>query len=217
MSFATLGFAGGPKATFRVDPQEISWGYQMHTSVIETVGGRVVQVTGATLSDITINGLYGEDRTRGRGAPGVDHPGKGWRLAEEFVSTIRSLMAFQSGGTTVQGQATVAPAVFSYPPMGWQFRVYIKDLSDPDGGAVTHKVGKISYGYSLTLFVVQDDSDTLTRAGSSGGVMNATKAAAIDTYINRISDGVGWHYSPYNGGTPSNTSLGSSSQGGTTQ
>lgn len=216
MALATLGFAGGPQMSFRIDPQEISWGYQMHTSVIETVGGRVVQVTGATLSDITISGLYGEDRTRGRQAPGQDgHPGKPWWLAEDFVSTIRSMMAFQSGGTTVQGQATVAPAVFAYPPLGWQFRVYIKDLSDPDGGAVTHKVGKIGYGYTLTLFIVQDD--TLTVAGSSGGVMNATKAAAIDTYINRVSDGVGWHYSPYNGGTPSNTSLGSSSQGGTTQ
>lgn len=215
MSFATLGFAGGPQLSFRVDPSAISWGYQMHTTVIETVGGRVVQVTGETLSDITIVGLYGEDRTRGGGAPGVDHPGASWRLAEEFVSSIRTMMAYQSGGATVQGQATVAPAVFSYSPLGVTFKVYIKDLSDADGGAVTHKVGKLSYGYTLTLFIVQDEADTLTVAGASGGVMDATKAAAIDAYINRIADGVGWHYSPYNGGVPANTSPGSSAQGGT--
>lgn len=215
MSFATLGFAGGPQMAFRIDPSAISWGYRMHTSVTETVGGRVVQVTGATLSDITITGLYGEDRTRGGGSPGVDHPGASWRLAEEFVASIRSMMAFQSGGATVQGQATVPPAVFSYAPMNWTFKVYVKDLSDADGGAVTHKVGKLSYGYTLTLFIVQDDSDTLTLAGASGGVLDAAKASAIDAYINRVADGVGWHFSPYNGGVPANTSLGSSSQGGT--
>jgi hypothetical protein len=215
MSFATLGFAGGPKLSFRVDPSAISWGYQMHTCVTETVGGRVVQVTGETLSDITIAGLYGEDRTRGGAAHGVDQPGASWRLAEEFVSTIRSMMAFQSGGSTVAGQATVAPAVFSYAPLKLTFRVYIKDLRDQDGGAVTHKVGKLSYGYTLTLFIVQTDADSLTVAGASGGVMDATKAAAVDAYINRIADGVGWHYSPYNGGVPANTTLGPSNPGGT--
>jgi hypothetical protein len=217
MSFATLGFAGGPKAAFRIDPSQIAWDFQVHTSVTETVGGRVVQVTGATLSDITVSGLYGEDRGRGRAAPGADHPGAPWRLAEEFVAQIRAMMAWQSGGATVQGQATRPPAVFAYAPMGWRFRVYIKSLADSDGGAVTHQVGKIGYGYTLALFIVQGDSDTLAVAGGAGGVVGAARSAAIDAYISRVADGVGWHYSPYNGGTPAATAADPAAQTGSPQ
>ena len=202
MGVATLGFDGGPQLTFRIDPSAIDWNFQVYTSVTETVGGRVVQVTGATLSDVTISGEHGEDRGRGRGAAGTDHPGASWRLAEAFNATIRSMMVFQAGGATVPGQLTRSPAVFSYPPRGWRFRCYIKSLADPDGGTVTHKVGKASYRYTLTLFVVQDASDALALAGSAGGALNAAKAAAIDAYIARVADGVGWHYSPYNGGAP---------------
>lgn len=214
MSFATLGFDGGPKLSFRIDPQAIDWNFQIHTSVTETVGGRVVHVTGGTLSDITISGLYGENRAAGRAPVGTDHPGASWRLAESFVAQVRAMMVYQAGGATVSGQLTRAPAVFSYPPQDWRFRVYIKALSDPDGGAVSHRLGKFSYGYSLTLFVVQDGSDALTVAGGVAGVVASAREAAIDAYIARVADGVGWHYSPYNGGVPSATSYDPSTTGG---
>lgn len=215
MGVATLGFDGGPQLAFRIDPSTIDWSYEIHTSVTETVGGRVVQVVGASLSDVTITGSHGEDRTRGPGVGGQDHPGASWRLAEAFTAQVRALMVWQSGGSTVPGQLTRSPAVFSYPPAGWRFRVYLKALSDPDGGAVTHRVGKSSYGYALTLFVVQDSSDALVTAGSVAGVLDAAKAAAIDAYINRVADGVGWHYSPYNGEASAAVNFNAAAQGGT--
>lgn len=214
MGTATLGFDGGPQLAFRIDPSAIDWSYEVHSSVIETVGGRVVQITGATLSDVTVTGLHGEDRTRGPGAAGTDHPGASWRLAEAFTAQVRAMMVWQAGGDTVTGQLTRGPAVFSYPPRGWRFRVYLKSLTDPDGGAVAHKVGKSSYGYALTLFVVQDESDVLVTAGATGGVLDAAKAAAIDAYISRVADGVGWHYSPYNGGAPGSVDYNAQAAGG---
>ena len=41
MALASLGFTGGPQITFRINPTSIDWGFDIHTSVTPTVGGRV--------------------------------------------------------------------------------------------------------------------------------------------------------------------------------
>lgn len=202
MGVATLGFAGGPKLAFRIDPNDISWNFKINTSVVDTLGGRVVQVLGATLSDVTIRGSYGENHYAGKGARGSeDHPGASWRMAEVFVSKIREMQKHQAEYallSTVR-RKTAAPAVFHYPPKGWRFACYIKDIADPDGGNVTHRTGKFSYEYVITLFVEQDSAGSLVKAGSSGGVIDSKRQQAIESYIARISDGIGWHISQFNG------------------
>lgn len=199
MGYATLGFPGGTGIQFRIDPVAINWNFEMHTSVTHTVGGRVVQVLGATLSDITIQGLFGEDRTRSAARGASQAPGQSWMLAQRFATRIRQMMEEQSEGSTEQGRMGSVP-VFTYPPLKWRFHVYIKDLTDPDGGGVvTMDTGKFSHGYNLTLFIVQDGSDAIAKAGGNNGILSTIKEKAINDYIGRISEGIGWKPSAYNG------------------
>lgn len=196
MGHATIAFPGGPGIRFRIDPTDLAWDFQINTSVTPTVGGRVVQVTGATLSDIAIAGLFGEDRDAGP-SPGDDpleHKGRSWRLAVRFSNRIREMMVYQSND-----QLKHPTAVFSYPPENWKFRVYLKDFRDPDGGAITIRPDKFSHAYMLTLMVVQEESASLVKAGQANGVLNKAKAKAIDEYIGRISNGIGWKPTEFNG------------------
>lgn len=193
MAMATLGFSGGPTAYFRLDPDEVQWNWQMITSVTPTVGGRVIQVIGATLSDLTIVGDFGEDHTLD------EEHGQSWVLAQTFYEQIRKIMIRQAADSRDQGEMQ-QPAVFTYSPRNWKFSVYVKDLSDPDGGgSITHAVGKYAYRYQLTLFVVEELSDARVKAGTSHGVLDTARQKSIDEYMARISDGIGWHFSQYNG------------------
>lgn len=192
-STATLGFDnGGPRVVWRVDPDSVDWNWKINTSVTSTIGGRVVQVIGATLSDVTIVGSFGQSHGDGPN-------GESWVLAEAFYSKIREMMAWQSRDASDPGKMQ-PPAVFTLPSKNWRFSVYIKDLTDPDGGgAVTLSTGKFSHRYQLTLFIVEELSDALVKAGTSNGVLNQQKAKAIDQYLARINDGIGWHFSQFNG------------------
>ena len=188
---ATLGFEGGPQVVFRLNPSDVAWNFEVNTNVAETVGGRVVQVLGANLSDMTIKGSFGEPRGKTHTTPKV--------LAENFLVKMKEMAEFQSKGSTRHG-GMHRPAVFSFPTRGWKFRVYIKDLTDPDGGgSITHRTGKYAYDYVLTLFIDSDMSDTSKILGDSNGVLSNQKNAAISSYINRITDGIGWTFSEFNG------------------
>lgn len=192
MSIATIG--GIP---FRINPSQVSWEYSVDTAVIPTVGGRVVQILGATMGDMTIRGLYGQERSGSRR--------ESWQLAEEFQKGIAGLMDRQSvrptraqlNGTdptpmhpTVRFvyNDTVEARAAGLPPHDWDFNVYVKALEDVGGGGMTvqHSTGKFSYGYTLTLFIQQDNTGKLA-------------TIAKDEFIERLSKGLGWQRTPYNG------------------
>lgn len=195
MSSATLGFKNGPSITWRIDPDQVDWNWRVDVAVTPTVGGRVVQVLGATLSDLTIQGSFGQ-------VYGDGLQGQSWLQAEAFFKRIQQIMEYQSRDSTRPGKMH-PPAVFSYAPRNWKFACYVKSLEDPEGGgSITHSVGKFSHHYVLTLFIVEELSDALVQAGSSHGVYNKLRAEAIDSYLARISDGIGWHFSQYNGNVP---------------
>lgn len=204
MALASLGFSGGPSVTIRINPSSIDWGFDIHTAVTETVGGRVVQITGATLRDLTVTGYLGEDRKAGRSPDSLkDHAGVSWRLHEAFINQCRSVMRYQAQDSSTPGLMQ-APATFSYPTRGWRWQVYLKSVEDLDGQAsIEHRAGKFSHGYKLTMFIVQSSSDALITAGSSGNAVNQAQAKAISSYIDRISAGIGWRQTEYNGGLTS--------------
>lgn len=177
---------------WRVDPQRVNWSYQIDANRIETLGGQVIQVLGATLSDLTIMGQFGQD-----------HQNKleSWQLAVAFNTKIQQMMDAQtlpaktvgglpSGTSSVSDAAVVhKPVTFSYldGKHNWQFQVLIKSMADADGSnALTHAVGKSSYGYTLTLFIVEADTDVLAKI-------------ATDQFISRISSGLGWTRTAFNG------------------
>lgn len=209
---ATLGRTDGRQTVvFRINPNSVDWNFVINKGVIDTLGGRVVQVLGATLSDMQIRGSYGEDRTKSGVAKGTDDgPGRSWRLAEAFVKQIESLMEYQSSNPVPMTSKAVDPSKvtpflrFAFPMYGWDFLCYVKDISDPDGNSITHKPGKFSYEYVLTLFLVQDNS--------SLNILQGKAAQAADDYIARISQGISWdrnRVGQYSGGSLASAMLGS--------
>lgn len=204
MGVAVIDFAGGPNLKFRIDPENIQWDYKILTSVTETLGGRVIQVIGATLSDLVITGKVGEQR-------GATHM-LSWQLAEGFYAKVADMMDFQSRGANGIGKMG-QPATFTYPPLGIRLAVFIKALTDADGqGSVSHKQGKFSYGYQLTLFVVPEGSSDLKVAGTDGnGFLDKQRQAAIENAMNRIADGIGWHFTETFNGPALNSGIGGSS------
>jgi hypothetical protein len=189
---ATLGFAGGPAIAFRIDPESIQWNFSVITNVVETIGGRVIQVIGSSLEDLVVTGSFGQDHSTPRG--------ESWRQAEAFLALIQSIMDFQASDANLQSKMH-PPAVFSYPPRNWRFQVYVKDFSDADnpGSSIVMTPGKFNQRWQLTLFIVQDASTALVQAGSSHGVVNKQAEAAIAAYMDRISAGVGWKFTQYTG------------------
>lgn len=186
--------------TFRINPDLINWSYEVYTNVIPTLGGRVVQVLGAALSDITIHGLYGDNHAaiiNGVSDGSPDGPGRSWRLADGFADNIHRLMKKQSPPPgAVVGYQQPVPLRWFYPDAGWDFLVYITALQDGRGsGVVDHEYGKFSYDYVLTLFPVKDNTYGLTGDTTT---LSTARDAAITTAIERISAGIGWEKTKFN-------------------
>lgn len=190
-----MGSASLGGITFRIDPSQVSWSYDVNVAVTPTVGGRVVQVHGVTMGDMTIRGLFGQDRKNRK---------ESWELAEQFVTNISRLVDRQSVRPTM-AQLTGVDSTPMHPTLrflyndensrtrrglpihDWDFNVYIKSLKDLSGqSTVEHKTGKFSYGYTLTLFIVQDNTGKLAEV-------------AQNAFIDRLSKGLGWKRGPYNG------------------
>lgn len=192
MTVASLG-----DIRFRINPSQVYWEYSVDVAVIPTVGGRVVQVYGVTLGDMTVQGLFGEKRT------GVAK--ESWVLAEEFRKNIQRLAIEQSRPPTPAQLSGVDRTPMhrtwrfyyndeddrgdaSLPVHHWDFQVYIKSLSDVGGSGATveHNTGKFSYGYNLTLLLHQDNTGKLA-------------TVAKNDFIERLSSGLGWQRTSYNG------------------
>jgi hypothetical protein len=195
----SLGFNNGPSVVFRLNPNNVEWNFQINTNVTETVGGRVVQVLGATLSDVVVKGSFGEHRNQPNKNTGATHI-ESWETAETFLVKMKAMAAWQSRDSTRHNMLMHQPAIFNFAPKNWRFAVYIKDLTDPDGGgSITHRVGKFSYDFVLTMSIHADLTDTSHILGKSNGVIDTIKDAAIESYVGRIADGIGWKFSKYNG------------------
>jgi hypothetical protein len=191
MGTATLGYPGGPSVAFRVDPDSMDWTWSVITNVVETIGGRVIQVLGARLEDLTIQGSLGQDHANATS-------GESWQQAELFLATVTLIMERQSADSNQQGLMH-PPAVFSYPPKNWRWNVYVKSLTDPDGSnSVILKPGKANQRYTLTLFPVLE-SAALVPAGSVNAGTSQQSQQAIAAFMARISDGVGWKANQYTG------------------
>lgn len=192
MGTATLGYTGGPSVAFRIDPEMIDWTWSVQTNVIETIGGRVIQVLGARLDDLTVQGSLGQDVTKGKA-------GESWSLAQTFLTTVTAIMEQQAADSNAQ--ATMhQPAVFSYPPRGWQWNVYVKGLTDPDGGnSLILTPGKANQRYVLTLFIVNEGAELTAAGTTANGALAQQGQTAISQFMARISDGVGWTANKYTG------------------
>ena len=198
---ATLSFPNnGPAIRFRLNPDAVDWNFQVKTAVIDTLGGRVIQILGADLSDLTVRGRFGNRQVKDAF----------WQDAEDFTTAMRQMITYQHRDAIGQGKMH-EPAVFNFPSQGWRFQVYIKGITDGQGQfAIQHTAGKFSYDYVLTLSIYNDLSNTSRIIGKSNGTITQSKSAAVQGYMDRIFDGIGWKASNYNGPDATRTILGQS-------
>lgn len=163
---ATLG--GVP---FRINPNSVKWTFQMKVSQIETVGGRVVQIFGTELGDMQVSGVFGNgDKSKG--------DTEGWQDQVRFAERVKAW--------TEAAQNNGKPLRFVYAPKKWDFHVFIKAYTNPEGRTVNHDVTTFNPKWTLTLFIVEDRTGVVTK-----GIQ--------DVYIQRLFDGIGWKQTAYNG------------------
>jgi hypothetical protein len=175
-----MGIAQLGNYTFRLDPNQIHYAYQIDYTTIDTLGGQVVQVLGSTIGDITIAGQFGQDHKNKR---------ESWQMAESFHATIRAMMDQQVVPPKKPSDPIHQPIRFTYHDgvHNWDMKVLIKGISDLNGtGSIEHSNGKYSYGYTLTLFLVEDSSLLLSKINT-------------DKFIARVANGVGWKRNKFNG------------------
>lgn len=133
MALATLG--GIP---LRTNPTDIRWNFSMKSTSINTMGGKVVQILGTELSDLTIVGTFGNGR-RDLGDT------EGWQNQVRFRDQV-SRWARQTASAD-----NPPPLRFTYAPRRWDFSVYVRSFSD-----VHMANDEINPAWQLVLFPLQD-------------------------------------------------------------
>jgi hypothetical protein len=103
----TLSF-GNRVFRFRTNPNEIWWTYELVTNIDQTYGGRVVQLLGTKLGDLTVK------VEAGRG---------GWDYLMSTVLYLRDMLSDQRGGQT---------GVFEYTTRNWKLNVYAMNIPFQD-------------------------------------------------------------------------------------
>ena len=163
-----MGVATFAGYRFRIDPDNIQWTYDAKTKTMNSVGGRVVQIFGTTVGNMILTGSFGVG---------------GWQEQVRFLQRMKTIGEQQSEDNL--SKHNKPPLRFSYPPRGWDFQVYLKDFSSPDGPlAVNMTPVTFNPRWQLTLFIAQDNADLQT--------------VATNAYIARLSKGIGWKQSEFN-------------------
>lgn len=158
---------------FRIDPSTVGWTYSVKAAEIKTVGGKVVQVYGVDLGDMTVTGSFG----------------RGGLTEQEAFLTRMKAIADQQVRDAGKRNNNSQPSRFLYPTKGWDFLVYLKEFTQPESPAnASVYIDPLVFApkWSLTLFMVTDNV--------------GLRKIAQDDYIARLSKGIGWKAnSPYSG------------------
>lgn len=140
MVLATLG--GVP---LRTNPTDIRWNFTMKTASQRTMGGRVVQILGTTLSDLTVTGTFGSGR-RDLGDT------EGWQNQVRFRKQVERWAKQTAAAKNPQ------PLRFTYSPRRWDFQVYVRSFSD-----VHMANDEINPQWQLVLFPLDDGISDVIR------------------------------------------------------
>ncbi len=114
---------GGKVFRFRTNPNEIWWDYELITHVEQTYGGRVVQLLGTKLGDLTVKVDCGAGR---------------WDYLMQVVLYLRDLLVDQRNGN---------PATFEYTTRNWKLNVY--GLSIPFQDEVTATTRELELKFKI--------------------------------------------------------------------
>jgi hypothetical protein len=164
----------------RLNPTSVQLDYTVKTSETPTLGGMVVQIFGIEMSDLIVTGTFGTG---------------GYAEQQAFLHHMLDIANRQSNMPMITASPSVTqgqPVRFVYPNRGFDFMVYLKDYDSAGGMAIDYENTNIAPDWRLTLFV---DTDNL-----GGGLAKV----AADAYIRRLSQGLGYVLSPYNGNVSAN-------------
>lgn len=125
------------------NPDQIRWNFKMKTAETLTVGGKVIQILGTTLGDITVQGAFGN----GEHAKGET---EAWQSQIRFRNQI---MAWVQAATD---NSASKPLRFTYSPHGWDFQVFVRNFSD-----IEQVVDEPNPKWALTLFPVDAGSNKI--------------------------------------------------------
>ena len=104
---ASLTF-GSNVFRFRSNPNAVDWTYELITNIEPTYGGRVVQILGIRLGQLTIK---------------IDCGLGGWGYAMKVVRFMSNMLDWQRTGNTAQ---------FEYTPRNWLLNLYALDVPFQD-------------------------------------------------------------------------------------
>lgn len=168
-----MGLATLAGQSFRVDPVSIRWDYSVRVADHKAVGGKVVQVLGVNLGDMTVAGTFGTG---------------GWTEQAAFLARMKALGDRQvAEASKIGGQAE--PFRFVYPPRGWDFLVYLRAFVQPGAqSSVRLSARDFAPKWMLTLFIVEDNAG-----------LKQVRDAAVTQFIARLAQGLGWRQNQYNG------------------
>lgn len=117
---ATITF-GGRVFRFRTNPNAIWWSYELITHVEDTYGGKVVQLLGTRLGDLTIK---------------VEAGLGGWDYLMQTVYFLRDMMSDQRGDQT---------GTFEYTTRNWKLKVYSMSVPFEDQVGATVREMTLSF------------------------------------------------------------------------
>jgi hypothetical protein len=157
---------------FRVNPTKVSWPYSIKMATHKTLGGKVFQLYGVSLGDLVIEGTFGA------GGP---------REQQAFFDRINAII---DGQMPSDPSASPRPVRFYWASRGWDFWCYIKGIGQAGAStAVVLRNDIVAPEYRLTLFIQEDNGD----------IAQAAKDSAAAAFIGRITKGIGWKRTLWNG------------------
>lgn len=137
MALATLG--GYP---LPVDPDTVQWTFRMKTAEMVTLGGKVIQVYGTDLGDMSVSGSFG------RG---------GWEARDRFTDRVKGWANADANSLHP------IPLRFVMPSKGWDFRVHLKAYTADSGGEFEHSNENFAPRWALVLFIVEDSTRNVVK------------------------------------------------------
>jgi cell wall-associated NlpC family hydrolase len=129
----------------RVDPYEVSWNYNLRTHIDDTYGGKVVQILGTDLGELTISSITG-----------LGGRAELLNLADFF----RGMCEWQ----VVQRK----PATFSFPYKKYSLTVWAHEMTYNDS------IDNISFPYTMTFYIEDDIGGNLNKIAMTDALRNLT-------------------------------------------
>lgn len=163
-----------------LDPDQVGWRATTKTRSQNTVGGKVVQAYGTSISEVNVVGSYGSG---------------GFESAQTFLAQVTTWVNQQVGKLNAhQGQGIYngTPLHFLFPFHNWDMQVYITKFYNPEAAqSIMIDPRTVNYHWALTLYVASNNG-TVT-AG------DPTADASMIQFVNNLSEYFGWFPNDANG------------------